>query len=65
MIGNSKFFMENDLTPYAGKWVAILNEIVIASNKNIDKTLNDAKRLAGAEKFLIAKIPEKNQVLIL
>lgn len=63
--GDSKFFIEKDFTRYSGKWVAIRNQKIIASNSNIKKTLTEAKRKSGQEQFLIAKIPAKNQVLIL
>jgi len=62
---NSKYFIKKDFSRYSGKWVAIHNQKIIASNSNIDIALSDAKRKIGREQFLFAKIPTKNQVLIL
>ncbi|HZX20639.1 MAG TPA: DUF5678 domain-containing protein [archaeon] len=62
---DSKFFIKKDFSRYSGKWVAIRNKKIIASNSNINKALAQAKRKSGEEQFFIAKIPQKNQVLIL
>lgn len=62
---DSKFFMKEDFSKHAGKWVAIKNEKIIASNSNIKKVLSKAKKEIGSTDFLFAKIPEKNQALIL
>ena len=60
-----EFFLKKDFRRYAGKWVAIKNKKIIASNLNIKKALSLAKRKTGSESFTFAKIPQKNQTLIL
>ena len=62
---DSKFFIEKDFTHYSGKWVAIRNQKIIASHVNIDKTLTIARKKVGQAQLFIAKIPQKNQILIL
>ncbi|MBU2099865.1 hypothetical protein KKG83_05420 [Candidatus Micrarchaeota archaeon] len=62
---DSRFFLKKDFKKYSGKWVAVKNQKIISSDSSIKKALSEAKRKAGNTRFIFAKIPEKNQVLIL
>jgi len=62
---DSRFFLKEDFSKHMGNWIAIKNEKIIASNSNIKKTLSKAKKKVGSTDFLFAKIPERNQALIL
>ncbi|MFH1895703.1 MAG: DUF5678 domain-containing protein [archaeon] len=62
---DSRFFMKEDFSKHVGKWVAIKNEKIIASNLSIKKTLSKAKKEVGSTDFLFVKIPTKSQALIL
>lgn len=59
------FLFKNDLTKYSGKWVAISNRKVVSSSKSVKKTMQEARRKSKAKETLYAKIPRKNQSLIL
>ena len=65
MGSDSKFFLKKDFSRYCGKWVAIKNQKIIASDANINNAISAAKKKLGTRQFLFAKIPKKNQVLIL
>jgi len=59
------YFMERDFKDHAGEWVAICNRRVISSSVSITKVIREAKKKCGNKKPLFAKIPAKNQTLIL
>ncbi len=65
MDSDSKFFLKKDFARYSGKWVAIKGQKIIASDANINNAISAAKKKIGTEQFLFAKIPKKNQALIL
>lgn len=62
-VKESRFFMDTDFSDYSGKWVAISGAKIISSSPNIKKTIKDAK--AQGKEYSLAKIPTKNQVLLL
>lgn len=59
-----EFFLEKDFSRHAGNWVAIYDRRIVSSSRSIEKAIRDAKRKCSG-KFLFAKIPKKNQALIL
>ncbi len=59
-----EFYINNDLSEYAGKWVAIIDEQVVASGDNAKTVLEAALKKLPDKMPLLAKIP-KQEVLIL
>jgi len=58
------FFINNDLSEYAGKWVAIVDEEVVASGDNAKEVFEAAKSKFPDRLPALAKIP-KDEILIL
>ncbi|MFH1895346.1 MAG: DUF5678 domain-containing protein [archaeon] len=59
------FLFKNDLSKYSGKWVAISNRKIVSSGRNIKNTMTQARKKSRSKETLYAKIPAKNQSLIL
>jgi len=59
-----EFYINNDLSEYSGKWVAIVDEQVVASGDNAKTVLEEAQKKFPDRMPLLAKIP-KQEVLIL
>lgn len=59
-----EFYVNNDLSEYAGKWVAIIDEQVVASGDNAKVVFEEAQRKFPGRIPALAKIP-KEEVLIL
>ncbi len=64
---NFDFFLEADLSRYSGQWVAISGNQVIANDLKSEVVINRANEICKEKREipLFAKIPEKDQVLIL
>ena len=60
-----EFFMKKDFSKDAGNWVAICNRKVIASDVNATKVLKVAEKKCNSRKPIFAKIPRRNQIMIL
>lgn len=58
-----EFFVKTDLRKYSGKYVAIVEDKVVASGNNAKKVFEEAKKKTGKIPT-IAKIP-KEEALIL
>ena len=58
-----QFYIRTDLSEYAGKYIAIVGDKVMASGYNAKEVLDRAKRKTGKTATL-AKIP-KEELLIL
>jgi hypothetical protein len=59
-----QFFINHDLAEYAGKWVAIVDEEVVASGDNAKVVQEAALRKYPDRLPLLAKIP-KDEILVL
>ena len=57
------FYAVADLSRYAGEWVAILNQKVVAHDKNLKELLEGFKKKSPEAMPFIAKIPAK-EILI-
>lgn len=57
-------FLESlkDLKPYKGKWLAILDEKIIASGEDIDKVYEEALKKSKARTPLFSRIPMDDEV---
>jgi hypothetical protein len=59
-----QFYVNHDLSQYAGKWVAMLDEQVIASGDTATEVLSQAKKKAPDRTPALARVP-KGEVLVL
>ncbi|GEM_PF-2223216 len=56
---NYDFYADADLTRYAGEWVAIVNEKVVAHRKNVKELIRIAAQKCPGITPFIAKVPLK------
>jgi hypothetical protein len=57
------FYITHELTEYAGKWVAIVEDEVIASGDNARLVLEQARKKRPGEEPALAKVP-KGEILV-
>jgi len=62
--GNFNFFVQNDLGKYAGEWIAVSGNKVIANGGSATEVLEKATG-KSKDKPTIMRVPEDNQVLLL
>ena len=62
---NFEFFINNDWSKYAGKWVAICDNKVISKNEKLDLVLKEAKIRCKKHTPTFTKIPDKDSSLLL
>ena len=55
---NYEFYANADLSEYAGEWIAILNERVIAHGNNVKELIKKTKETDPDAAPFIAKIPQ-------
>jgi len=60
-----EFYSVTDMSEYAGKWVAILGNEVIASGDDLKRVYEEAKKKAGNKEPLFTRIPKEQETLIL
>lgn len=65
MTQESDFYSVADMSGYAGKWVAILGNKVIASGDDLKKVYEEAKKIAGNKEPLFTRVPREQETLIL
>jgi hypothetical protein len=58
------FYITHELTEYAGKWVAIVEDEVIASGDNARLVLEQAREKRPGVEPALAKVP-KGEILVL
>ena len=59
------FLKKKDFSDYYGKWIAVSGSTVISSSSSIQKTIREAQANCNSKEYTLAKIPAKNQILIL
>lgn len=59
-----EFFVKTDLSRYGGKYVAIVEDEVVASGDNAKKVLEEAKKKFPDKTPLLAKIPKKESLIL-
>lgn len=59
-----EFYVKADLKEYEGKYIAIVEDQVVASGNNAKQVMEEAKRKYPDKKPFLAKIP-REEVLIL
>ncbi len=55
---NFEFFVKSDLSGFVGKWVAILNEKVVASGENFKEVAEKVDKEFPNQKPLLTKVPK-------
>lgn len=60
---NYNFFMKVNLEKHIGKWIAINNDNIIASGKNVKDVIKRAQEIAPRRRPFIAKVPEKTAMI--
>lgn len=60
-----EFYSLADMSNYAGKWVAILGNEVIASGDDLKEVYEKAKKKAGNKEPLFTRVPKEQETLIL
>lgn len=63
-MSNYTWYLENDLKKYAGKWIAIFEEKVIAANNDFKQLTKDITKKAKLSDVFFARIPEKGVALV-
>ena len=53
------FYVKSDFSQYAGQWIAILNNKVIAHSTNFKQIAEMTDKEVNGKKALIVRIPEK------
>jgi len=60
---NYEWFLKQDLSGYSGKWIAIINKEVVASEKEVNKLITKVKKQYPNKTPFITKIRNKLSVL--
>ncbi len=61
---NYEFYINADLSEYAGKWIAIVDGKVVASGDNPEEVYTGALKTAGDKEISLAFVPS-DELLIL
>lgn len=60
-----EWFLQENLSRYAGKWVAIINKTVVASGTKPAEVLKEVKKNFPKQRPLLTKIRSKLATLVL
>ncbi len=58
-----QWFIQQDLSSYAGKWIAIVNRAVVASGKDPAGVVREVKQKYPSKTPLLTKVKNKLAVL--
>ena len=61
---NYEFYINADLSEYAGKWIAIVDGKVVASGDRADEVIDKVRKEYPNKKFLISKVPEPGMLIL-
>ncbi|MCX6651420.1 MAG: DUF5678 domain-containing protein [Methanomassiliicoccales archaeon] len=64
MTSNYDYFMGMDISPYAGQWVAICDEKVVAHSSSFKDAYSQAKEMCGKSKPFIAMVPSVDTMIL-
>ena len=56
---NYEWYIKADTQRYAGKWIAIVDQKIVASGDDAEKVYREAKTRCPEEKPSVAKVPSK------
>ena len=60
---NYEWYLSQDFSKYSGKWLAIIDQKIIASGKNVEKLINKVKDKYPNNRPFITKIRNKLSIL--
>ena len=60
---NYEWFLKQDFSRYSGKWLAIIDKKVVASNEKVNNLIKDVKKEFPSKRPFITKIKAKLSVL--
>ena len=61
---NFNFFMNNDLSKYAGDWIAVAGNKVVAKGESASEVMTKSKKKTK-KRTTVMRVPEKNVVMLL
>ena len=61
---NYEFYINADLSEYAGKWIAIVDGKVVASGDRADEVIEKVRKEYPNKKFLLSKVPEPGMLIL-
>ena len=61
---NYEFYINADLSEYAGKWIAIVDGKVVASGDRADEVMKEAEEKYPNKEITLAKVPT-DDILVL
>ena len=61
---NYEFYINADLSEYAGKWIAIVDGKVVASGDRADEVYDEAKREYPDKEVMLAKVPTEDTLIL-
>ena len=61
---NYEFYINADLSEYAGKWIAIVDGKVVASGERADIVMREAEKKYPDKEITLAKVPT-DDILVL
>jgi len=64
MSKNYEWYVKADVSKYAGKWIAIVDEKVIVEGEDAKKVYNEAKERFPQKKPSLAKVPTKDTLVL-
>jgi len=53
-----------DFSKYKGKYVALVGDKIVASGKNAEKVLDEARSKYGGKEVVLRKIPEQETLIL-
>lgn len=62
---NYEWYVRTDLRKYAGKWVAIVDQKLVASGENAKKVYEEAKEKYPRKKPSLAKVPTPDTLILI
>ena len=57
------YFMETDISKYAGEWIAVAENRILAHGRNLKEVVERAKTLSGGKNFIIARVPSEETMI--
>ena len=60
---NYEWFLKEDFSRYAGKWLAIIDKKVVASGEDVNKIIKEVKKEYPNKRPFVTKIRDKLSVL--
>lgn len=65
MSKNYEWYIEADVSKYAGKWIAIVDQKVVANGEDAKKVYYEAKKKYPQKRPSLAKVPTKDLLVLL